>query len=190
MSAEERNRELVENNTKELVVPTFNKKDIEAIVAECNKKTIFTVDISWFYLKYYPVVEAIPASNPGASTPTIDAEDEQKLVAIFNKFMGNDQYRQLEFCVNFGDYYLFEGNSSDDHIAFVNGYTFAYFGKTYGLDYVGTISLSISADTDRNFVSAANRPRATLEVGKHGVIKCSLLGALIHKDNLPQEAEE
>ena len=49
MSAEDRNRELVENNTKELIVPTFNKKEIETIVEE-KIKTTKGVEYLYFYL--------------------------------------------------------------------------------------------------------------------------------------------
>lgn len=46
MSAEDRNREIVEQNTKKLVVPDFSKKEIEAIAKGAVKESEFLCKIT------------------------------------------------------------------------------------------------------------------------------------------------
>ena len=71
MSAQERNDAVVQANTKQLEVPTFNKKEIEKIVVDTAKKDDVPLG--------YQIID-INLINDGQDNYTIEERDDSKLL--------------------------------------------------------------------------------------------------------------
>lgn len=178
---------IVNQEPKDQLVPTFNKKEVAEIAQDAN---VIILDLSWIFPKHFPILESVP-SEIQTGDFELDEEDQKKLISYFQIFI-HSKTKEVWLYANLGDYYISQDTTDvePENRAFSNEiYAKPKDTKNFGTFAAGQLDIDLQFYKDRSVLGGVY-PRFRVVVNNFGVQgNVNVYGYLIHKDNIAAALE-